>query len=114
VEFLYDRWQSDSALVQGCTTRAEAYACTLQIVVPLADRAPCANGLWQNCNHLRKGSSRDRLVPNARDSVPFRAHEYRALYRQSDDDRPWLGLTFRWQIIRLSDYCLFTVVIPTD
>ena len=42
--YLYDRWQSDSALVQGCTKRAEAYACTLQIVVPLADRASCAKG----------------------------------------------------------------------
>ena len=42
--YLYDRWQSDSALVQGCTKRAEAYACTLQIVVPLADRASGAKG----------------------------------------------------------------------
>ena len=42
--YLYDRWQSDSALVQGCTKRAEAYACTLQIVVPLADRASCDKG----------------------------------------------------------------------
>jgi hypothetical protein len=58
VEFLYGRWQSGSAPVQGCTTRAEAYACTLQIVVPLADRSPFANGLWQNTNHERKGWKR--------------------------------------------------------
>ena len=55
VEFLYGRWQSGSAPEQGCTTRAEAYACTLQIVVPLADRAPAPMGYGQNSNHLRKG-----------------------------------------------------------
>ena len=60
--FLYDRWQSDSALVQGCTKRAEAYACTLQIVVPLADRASCAEGRYHNSNHFRKGWKRPGRV----------------------------------------------------
>ncbi len=63
VEFLFGRWQSGSAPEQGCTTRAEAYACTLQIVVPLADRAPGANGLCENSNPHRKGEKRGQLDP---------------------------------------------------
>ena len=101
--YLYDRWQSDSALVQGCTKRAEAYACTLQIVVPLADPAPCANGRWQKSNHFGKGwKSGDKVVlfPDQRRSRSCRR------FKSS-----WSGTTFPDEHELLLGWCTRTCVM---